>query len=98
MFYDLTHQIISKECKNLYSKIIYLDKNYGKGYALRKGFEIATGDIIIIQDADLEYDPNDYHKLLVRIINHSSTVVYGSRVMPGGVELDQGLSILILEF
>ena len=84
---DLTHQIISKECKNLYSKIIYLDKNYGKGYALRKGFEIATGDIIIIQDADLEYDPNDYHKLLDPIINHSSTVVYGSRVMPGGIRV-----------
>ena len=84
---DLTHQIISKECKNLYSKIIYLDKNYGKGYALRKGFEIATGDIIIIQDADLEYNPNDYHKLLDPIINHSSAVVYGSRVMPGGIRV-----------
>ena len=84
---DLTHQIISKECKNLYSKIIYLDKNYGKGYALRKGFEIATGDIIIIQDADLEYNPNDYHKLLDPIINRSSAVVYGSRVMPGGIRV-----------
>ena len=84
---DLTHQIISKECKNLYSKIIYLDKNYGKGYALRKGFEIATGDIIIIQDADLEYNPNDYHKLLDPIINRNSAVVYGSRVMPGGIRV-----------
>lgn len=84
---DLTHQIISKECKNLYSKIICLDKNYGKGYALRKGFEIANGDIIIIQDADLEYNPNDYHKLLDPIINRSSAVVYGSRVMPGGIRV-----------
>jgi len=71
----------------LYSKIIYLDKNYGKGYALRKGFEIATGEIIIIQDADLEYNPNDYYKLLDPIINDNSEVVYGSRVMPGGIRV-----------
>ena len=84
---DLTREIISKECNNLYSKIIYLDKNYGKGYALRKGFEIATGEIIIIQDADLEYNPNDYYQLLDPIINHNSEVVYGSRVMPGGIRV-----------
>jgi len=84
---DLTHEIISNECNNLYSKIIYLDKNYGKGYALRKGFEIATGEIIIIQDADLEYNPNDYYKLLDPIINDNSEVVYGSRVMPGGIRV-----------
>ena len=84
---DLTREIISKECNNLYSKIIYLDKNYGKGYALRKGFEIATGEIIIIQDADLEYNPNDYYKLLDPIINDNSKVVYGSRVMPGGIRV-----------
>ena len=71
----------------MYSKIIYLDKNYGKGYALRKGFEIATGEIIIIQDADLEYNPNDYYKLLDPIINDNSEVVYGSRVMPGGIRV-----------
>jgi len=84
---DLTREIISNECNNLYSKIIYLDKNYGKGYALRKGFEIATGEIIIIQDADLEYNPNDYYKLLDPIINDNSEVVYGSRVMPGGIRV-----------
>jgi glycosyltransferase involved in cell wall biosynthesis len=58
-----------------------------KGYALRKGFENATGDIIIIQDADLEYNPNDYNKLLEPIINGAAVVVYGSRVMPGGIRV-----------
>ncbi len=84
---DLTRKIISNECNNLYSKIIHLEKNYGKGYALRKGFEIATGEIIIIQDADLEYNPNDYYKLLDPIINEISVVVYGSRVIPGGIRV-----------
>ena len=45
-------------------KILYHSRNRGKGAALRSGFQVATGNIILIQDADLEYDPNDYHKLL----------------------------------
>ena len=76
---------ILKKNKKLYSKIIFLNKNYGKGYALRKGFAIAKGDIIIIQDADLEYDPQDYNKLISPIINSNKNVVYGSRVLPGGL-------------
>lgn len=76
---------ILKKNKKLYSKIIFLNKNYGKGYALRKGFAIAKGDIIIIQDADLEYDPKDYNKLISPIINSNKNVVYGSRVLPGGL-------------
>lgn len=81
---DGTVEILKKN-KELYSKIIFLKKNYGKGYALRKGFAIAKGDIILIQDADLEYDPKDYNKLLSPIINSNKNVVYGSRVLPGGL-------------
>lgn len=60
-------------------KIIYHEKNYGKGQALRSGFEKATGDWIIIQDADLEYDPEDYKKMIKKIQEPQVSVVYGSR-------------------
>lgn len=58
---------------------IHLSKNHGKGYALRKGFLKSSGDIVIIQDADLEYDPHEYIKLLKPIIDGEAKVVYGSR-------------------
>jgi len=61
--------------------VILHDKNRGKGKALQTGFKAAGGDIIIIQDADLEYDPNDYGKLLTPIINGRADVVYGSRFL-----------------
>jgi glycosyltransferase involved in cell wall biosynthesis len=63
--------------------IVFHEKNSGKGAALRTGFQSATGDIIIIQDADLEYDPEEYPKLLEPIINGNADVVYGSRFIGG---------------
>ena len=59
--------------------VIYHQQNQGKGAALRTGFTNATGDIVIIQDADLEYDPNEYPKLLKPILDGKADVVYGSR-------------------
>ncbi len=64
-------------------KVIYHSRNRGKGAALRTGFESVTGDIIIIQDADLEYDPNEYPKLLEPISDGRADVVYGSRFIGG---------------
>jgi glycosyltransferase involved in cell wall biosynthesis len=63
--------------------IIYNEKNYGKGYCIKKGIEQSNGNIILIQDADLEYDPNDYPKLINPIINNHADVVYGSRFVGG---------------
>lgn len=63
--------------------IIFHDKNQGKGAALRTAFKAVSGQIIIIQDADLEYDPNEYQKLLKPIVDGVADVVYGSRFVGG---------------
>jgi glycosyltransferase involved in cell wall biosynthesis len=65
-------------------KVIYHDKNQGKGAALKSGFALAKGDVIIIQDADLEYDPQDYPRLIKPIVDGKADVVYGSRFSGSG--------------
>ena len=74
---------ILKQNSNLYSKLLINEKNFGKGYSVKRGIEFATNEIILIQDADLEYDPQDYHKLLKPIENNKADVVYGTRFYGG---------------
>ena len=62
-------------------KVLYHEINQGKGAALRTGFDNSTGDIVLIQDADLEYDPQEYHTLLDPILKDKADVVYGSRFL-----------------
>ena len=65
-------------------RVIFHERNLGKGGALRTGFKAATGDLVLIQDADLEYDPADYPALLAPILNGRADVVFGSRFLGGG--------------
>jgi glycosyltransferase involved in cell wall biosynthesis len=64
-------------------RFFFQEHNRGKGAALRRGFEVATGDIVLVQDADLEYDPKDYDNLLAPILDGRADVVYGSRFLGG---------------
>jgi glycosyltransferase involved in cell wall biosynthesis len=66
-----------------YMTILFHERNRGKGAALRTGFERVTGDIVVIQDADLEYDPRDYDHLIEPILDGRADVVYGSRFTGG---------------
>tara|TARA_B100000886_G_scaffold330941_1_gene281931 strand:+ start:2263 stop:3021 length:759 start_codon:yes stop_codon:yes gene_type:complete len=80
---DSTKKIL-EDYKNLYDFLISYQQNKGKGYALREGFKKCTGDIILIQDADLEYDPEDYKILIDPFINKNADLVLGSRFKGDG--------------
>ncbi|MCB9802857.1 glycosyltransferase family 2 protein [Candidatus Nomurabacteria bacterium] len=79
---DGTREIL-ENLKDKY-RIFIQEKNQGKGAAVRKGLELASGDFLLIQDADLEYDPNDYQVLLEPVLRHGADVVYGSRFLGKG--------------
>lgn len=76
---DGTQALLRTQLTNKVDQIIYHSHNLGKGAALRHGFANATGDIVIIQDADLEYDPQDYSLMLEPILKNKADVVFGSR-------------------
>jgi glycosyltransferase involved in cell wall biosynthesis len=78
---DGTTEIIRAEVEGRVDRVVYHDRNLGKGAALRSGFAAVTGDVVVIQDADLEYDPAEYGRLLDPIVQGRADVVYGSRFM-----------------
>lgn len=80
---DGTRRIIAEEINNENVIKLYHERNQGKGSAIRTGIDAVTGDIVIIQDADREYDPRDYPKLLQPILEDRCDVVYGSRFLRG---------------
>jgi glycosyltransferase involved in cell wall biosynthesis len=80
---DGTRAVLKEKVSGVVERIIYHPVNRGKGAALRSGFAAASGDIILVQDADLEYSPKDYPALLEPLISDNADVVFGSRFMGG---------------
>jgi glycosyltransferase involved in cell wall biosynthesis len=92
---DGTREFLQKLPHGLIDHIVYHSKNRAKGAALRTGFKRAKGDFVVVQDADLEYDPNEYPQLLEPLLADRADVVIGSRFMggpsaPGGLLLAYG--------
>jgi len=80
---DGTRDLLRTQITPLVDKILYHEVNQGKGAALRTGFAAATGDVVVVQDADLEYDPAEYPNLLKPILDGRADVVFGSRFQGG---------------
>lgn len=96
---DTTREIIERIKKNS-PHIVFINhsKNKGKGAAVRTGFSAATGDILIIQDADLEYNPNDIPKIIKPIVEKKARVVYGTRLKIKPVLFGKNKTPLLLHF
>jgi glycosyltransferase involved in cell wall biosynthesis len=80
---DGTREVLNRDIEPIVSRVLYHDVNCGKGAALRTGFQAVTGDVVIIQDADLEYNPKEYLALVEPIASNVADVVYGSRITGG---------------
>ena len=80
---DGTRELLQSGLEKQADRVIYHDRNQGKGAALRTGFAAATGEIVLVQDADLEYDPKEYPRLLRPILDGQADVVFGSRFSGG---------------
>jgi glycosyltransferase involved in cell wall biosynthesis len=81
---DGTTELITTQLVGLVDKVVYHDCNLGKGAAITSGLREVSGDLVIIQDADLEYDPNEYPLLMAPLLAGNADVVYGSRFSGGG--------------
>ena len=80
---DGTRELIREKLEPLVERVVFHERNQGKGAALRSGFAAATGDVVIVQDADLEYDPAEYARLAQPILDGKAEVVFGSRFAGG---------------
>jgi glycosyltransferase involved in cell wall biosynthesis len=80
---DGTREVLRDKVEPRVARVIYHPRNRGKGAALRTGFAAATGDLVLVQDADLEYDPKDYPRLIEPILSGKADVVFGSRFSGG---------------
>ncbi|HXK23391.1 MAG TPA: glycosyltransferase family 2 protein [Myxococcota bacterium] len=80
---DGTRDVLREKIEPLVARVLYHERNRGKGAALRTGFAAAAGDMVIVQDADLEYDPRDYGRLVAPILDGRADVVFGTRFAGG---------------